>query len=259
MSKFKIVNLIDKIFVTISLFLLVFAWINFYMRSLWTSFILATIISIALINIIYFFINKKQTKINNIKVNNEKIDNMFLAFKLSSKEEKLNLLNKIYSVNFLTKIKKGVLFYEKDNKQHQIILATHFDKVDQRTLLNLLDENATNADCYDVICVSSEYINSNIYANKSINIINKEKLYKLFVETSVFPNTEMLAKNISKPKFKDILREFFVPSKSKSYFFCGLILIFSSIILPYHYYYIVFGSVFLLFSIICKLLPKFKD
>ena len=108
MSKFKIVNLIDKIFVTVTLFLLVFAWINFYMRSLWTSFILATIISIALINIIYFFINKKQTKINNIKVNNEKIDNMFLAFKLSSKEEKLNLLNKIYSVNILTKIKKGV-------------------------------------------------------------------------------------------------------------------------------------------------------
>ena len=259
MSKFKIVNLIDKIFVTISLFLLVFAWINFYMRSLWTSFILATITSIALINIIYFFINKKQTKINNIKVNNEKIDDMFLAFKLSSKEEKLNLLNKIYSISHQTKIKKGVLFYEKDNKQHQIILATHFDKVDQRTLLNLLDENAANADCYDVICVSSEYINSNIYANKSINIINKEKLYKLFVETSVFPNTEMLAKNISKPKFKDILREFFVPSKSKSYFFCGLILIFSSIILPYHYYYIVFGSVLLLFSIICKLLPKFKD
>lgn len=259
MSKFKIVNLIDKIFVTISLFLLVFAWINFYMRSLWTSFILATIISIALINIIYFFINKKQTKINNIKVNNEKIDNMFLAFKLSSKEEKLNLLNKIYSVNFLTKIKKGVLFYEKDNKQHQIILATHFDKVDQRTLLNLLDENATNADCYDVICVSSEYINSNIYANKSINIINKEKLYKLFVETGVFPNIDILTKNISKPKFKDILRKFFVPEKSKSYFFCGLILIFSSIILPYHYYYIVFGSVLLLFSIICKLLPKFKD
>lgn len=259
MSKFKIVNLIDKIFVTVTLFLLVFAWINFYMRSLWTSFILATIISIALINIIYFFINKKQTKINNIKVNNEKIDNMFLAFKLSSKEEKLSLLNKIYSVNYPTKFKKGVLFYEKDNKQHQIILATHFDKVDQRTLLNLLDENATNADCYDVICVSSEYINSNIYANKSIEIINKEKLYKMFVETSVFPNTEMLAKNISKPKIKDILREFFVPSKSKSYFFCGLILIFSSIILPYHYYYIVFGSVLLLFSIICKLLPKFKD
>lgn len=259
MSKFKIINLIDKIFITVALFLLVFAWINFYMRSLWISFIVATIISITLINIIYFFINKKQTKINDLKVNNEKIDDMFLAFKLSSKEEKFNLLNKIYSISHQTKIKKGVLFYEKDNKQHQIILATHFDKVNQKTLLNLLDENATNVDCYDIICASSEYINPNIYTNKSILITNKEKLYKLFVETGVFPNIEILTKNISKPKFKDILRKFFVPEKSKSYFFCGLILIFSSIILPYHYYYIVFGSVLLMFSIICKLLPKFKD
>ena len=259
MSKFKIVNLIDKIFITVALFLLVFAWTNFYMRSLWISFIVATIISITLINIIYFFINKKQTEINDLKVNNEKIDDMFLAFKLSSKEEKLNLLNKIYSIRHQTKIKKGVLFYEKDNKQHQIILATHFDKVNQKTLLNLLDENATNVDCYDIICASGEYINPNIYTNKSILITNKEKLYKLFVETGVFPNIEILTKNISKPKFKDILRKFFVPEKSKSYFFCGLILIFSSIILPYHYYYIVFGSVLLMFSIICKLLPKFKD
>ena len=171
----------------------------------------------------------------------------------------MNLLNKIYSIRHQTKIKKGVLFYEKDNKQHQIILATHFDKVNQKTLLNLLDENATNVDCYDIICASSEYINPNIYTNKSILITNKEKLYKLFVETGVFPNIEILTKNISKPKFKDILRKFFVPEKSKSYFFCGLILIFSSIILPYHYYYIVFGSVLLMFSIICKLLPKFKD
>ena len=92
MSKFRIVNLIDKIFLTISLFLLCFAWINFYLRSLWTSFILSTIISIALISVIYFFINRKQTKIKNIKVNNEKIDTTFLAFKLTSKEEKLKLL-----------------------------------------------------------------------------------------------------------------------------------------------------------------------
>ena len=259
MSKFRIVNLIDKIFLTISLFLLCFAWINFYLRSLWTSFILSTIISIALISVIYFFINRKQTKIKNIKVNNEKIDTTFLAFKLTSKEEKLKLLNKIYSKNFETKIKKGTLFYNKDNKTHQVILATHFEKLDQRTLVNLLDENISEVDCYDIICNKTEFVNLNIFAKKSVEIINKENLYKLFVENDIFPDIDMLAKNINKPKFKDILRQFFVPSKSKSYFLCGLILLLSSIILPYHYYYIIFGSVLLIFSVICKLIPKFKD
>ncbi len=259
MSKFKIINLIDKVFVTTAIFLIVFGWINFYLRSLWTSFILSTIISLALVYILYFFMERKQTKTKNEKASIERINLMFLAFKLSTKEEKIRLLNQIYSKSYQTKVKKGVLFYEKENKTHQIILATHIGKIDQHALLNLMDENIDKADCYEIICENSEYLNTEILAGKKVEIINKNHLYSMFFNADIYPNVEILAKNINKPKFKDIVRQIFNPIKSKSYFFCGLILIFSSIILPYHYYYIIFGSMLLLFSVICKLLPKFKD
>lgn len=259
MSKFKIVNLLDKIFVTIALFLIIFAWINFYLHSLWTSFVLSTLISIALIYVLYFFINRKQIRIANKKADEEVVNFNFLAFKLSIKDEKINLLNQIYSKTSKTSINNGVLYYKQENTIHQVIIATHMDKLDQHILLNILDSQATNADCYDIICEKVDLINLNIYANKKVEIINKEKLYKLFVNSNIYPNVNNLAKNISKAKFKDVVRQIFAPPKSKSYFFCGLILIFSSIILPYHYYYIVFGSMLLLFSIICKILPKFTN
>jgi len=66
---------------------------------------------------------------------------------------------------------------------------------------------------------------------------------------------------MEKQKFniKTLALNLFVPQKAKSYLFCGSILIFSSIILPYNYYYIIVGSMLLMFGIICKLLPKIRD
>ena len=50
MSRFKIINLFDKIFVTSAIFLIIFAWINFYIRDLYTTFILSIILIIRLYN-----------------------------------------------------------------------------------------------------------------------------------------------------------------------------------------------------------------
>jgi len=61
-----------------------------------------------------------------------------------------------------------------------------------------------------------------------------------------------------KLNFKTILKNFIQPKKSKQFFWCGFVLIFSSIILPFKTYYLIFGSLFLLASIACKVIPKFK-
>lgn len=260
MSKFKVVNLIDKLFVSTCIFLIIFAWINFYIHSLWATFFLSLIFSFSCVYVLYFIIERKQTKNQSIKHNEENINEKFLLFKLSPKIKKLELLKKILSVDYQVSLKNTTLTYTKDNKTHLIIIATQFDRLSNNEFLNLLDENAstTNYDFIDIICNEYSIIRTDIFTDKKIVLINKEKLFnEYFVRYNTYPENNNINLSISKLKFKEILKGFFVPSKAKSYFFCGLILVFSSIILPYHAYYVVVGSMLLMFSIICKLMKKF--
>lgn len=261
MSKFKIVNLFDKIFVSVSIFLIIYAWLNFYIRNLFSTFILSLIFSSAIIFVLYYFLNKKQERVKLSKKSTDEMNKSFLSFRLTPKKEKLDLLYQIFSREYETKLDNGILSYVKDDKKHIVLIATHIDRINENELINLVDEFVNlNFDVIDIICQDvSQNINSNIFIDKKIVFLTKEKLYTdYFSKYSIFPDDSKIDTSITKLKFRDILKNFFLPEKARSYFFCGLILIFSSIILPYHIYYILFGSTLLIFAIVCKLLPKIK-
>lgn len=261
MSKFKIVNLFDKIFVSVSIFLIIYAWLNFYIRNLFSTFILSLIFSSAIIFVLYYFLNKKQERVKLNKKSTDEMNKSFLSFRLTPKKEKLDLLYQIFSREYETKLDNGILSYVKDEKKHIVLIATHIDRINENELINLVDEFVNlDFDVIDIICKDvSQNINSNIFIDKKIVFLTKEKLYTdYFSKYSIFPDDSKIDTSITKLKFRDILKNFFLPEKARSYFFCGLILIFSSIILPYHIYYILFGSTLLIFAIVCKLLPKIK-
>ena len=261
MSKFKIVNLFDKIFVSVSIFLIIYAWLNFYIRNLFSTFILSLIFSSAIIFVLYYFLNKKHERVKLSKKSTDEMNKSFLSFRLTPKKEKLDLLYQIFSREYETKLDNGILSYVKDEKKHIVLIATHIDRINENELINLVDEFVNlNFDVIDIICQDvSQNINSNIFIDKKIVFLTKEKLYTdYFSKYSIFPDDSKIDTSITKLKFRDILKNFFLPEKARSYFFCGLILIFSSIILPYHIYYILFGSTLLIFAIVCKLLPKIK-
>lgn len=261
MSKFKIVNLFDKIFVSVSIFLIIYAWLNFYIRNLFSTFILSLIFSSAIIFVLYYFLNKKQERVKLNKKSTDEMNKSFLSFRLTPKKEKLDLLYQIFSREYETKLDNGILSYVKDDKNHIVLIATHIDRINENELINLVDEFVNlDFDVIDIICQDvSQNINSNIFIDKKIVFLTKEKLYTdYFSKYSIFPDDSKIDTSITKLKFRDILKNFFLPEKARSYFFCGLILIFSSIILPYHIYYILFGSTLLIFAIVCKLLPKIK-
>ncbi len=261
MSKFKIVNLFDKIFVSVSIFLIIYAWLNFYIRNLFSTFILSLIFSSAIIFVLYYFLNKKHERVKLNKKSTDEMNKSFLSFRLTPKKEKLDLLYQIFSREYETKLDNGILSYVKDDKKHIVLIATHIDRIKENELINLVDEFVNlDFDVIDIICQDvSQNINSNIFIDKKIVFLTKEKLYTdYFSKYSIFPDDSKIDTSITKLKFRDILKNFFLPEKARSYFFCGLILIFSSIILPYHIYYILFGSTLLIFAIVCKLLPKIK-
>lgn len=261
MSKFKIINLFDKLFISISIFLIIYAWINFYVRNLWTTFFLSLIFSAACVFVLYYFLNKKQEKVELGKKNTDEMNKSFLSFRLTTRKQKMELLYNLLSKEFNTKLDNGILTYIKDEKKHLVIVATHIERISENDLINLVDEFLDiDVDVIDIICNDvNPNINSKIFVDKKIIFITKQKLYlDYFSKYQIFPDNSKIDTSITKLRFKDILNNMFIPQKAKSYFFCGLILIFSSIILPYHIYYIVFGSLLLIFSILCKILPKLK-
>ena len=262
MSKYRIVNLIDKIFISVAIFLIIYAWINFYIRNLWTTFFLSLIFTFAVLFILFYFTEKKQNKLSLNKKNVDDMNKYFLAFRLSAKTKKIELLEKILSKTTKTQVQNEKLYFFSKDKKNLAILSTHIDKMTQSNLIELLDQNyEEDVDDFYIFCNEiNPNVNTKIFTNKTIHLIDKQTLYKdYFLKYNIFPDDSNLAKGITKLKFIDILKGMFTPNKARSYFFCGLILIFSSIILPYHIYYLIFGSMLLLFSIICKILPKFKN
>ena len=99
---------------------------------------------------------------------------------------------------------------------------------------------------------------SKIFKDKDINFINKSELFAILKNANIQLDDSNINSTVNKIKFKDILQGIFTPNKARGYFLCGLVLIFSSIILPYHVYYVVVGSMLMLFSVICKILPFFE-
>ena len=260
MSKFKIVNLIDKLFITVASFLIIYAWLNFYIRDLSFTFILSVVFSLAFTYVLFFILEKKNNKKRVTAKLTEEINKNFLAFRLLSLKEKLNLLNKILSIDYETKQTSKSILYNKGKLTYCTILATHIKCITQEDLINIFEQSKTKVDCLEIICneVASN-VNANLIKNLKIEFINKTKLFNdFFLKYNLYPNTSILNEKELKLNWKYIFKNLFHEQKSKRYFFLGFILIFSSLILPFKTYYLIFGSGFLLCSILCKLIKKFK-
>lgn len=262
MSKFRIVNLIDKLFISVSAFLIIYAWINFYLRDLWATFILSLIFTSAILFVFNYFLNKKKSNV--LKQNKlvEEINTHFLIFKLNSTNKKINLLKEILSKEYNPVAKNNTISYIKENKKHLLILSTNLHSVNNNNLIEIIENYLDyNVEIFEIVCNEvSNNINANLFTNKQIKFITKKMLYTdYFLKYNIFPDQANINLKASKFSLSIFLKNLFTPSKARGYFFCGFVLIFSSIILPYHYYYLIIGSILMSFALICKLLQKFKD
>lgn len=261
MSKFRIINLFDKIFITITIFLITYAWINFFIRNLYLTFVLSLIFTFSITFILFYLTNKKAQKQNISKTYLKDVDEKFLAFRLLSSSEQINLINTILAKDETIKINSRNLTFSKNNKQHQIVIATEQEKLSQHTLINLISNRNKNTEILQIICEDFEpNLNTNLLDNLTVEIITKKMLYdKFFLTHNIFPNTSNLSKQTKRIGVKNFFKNFFKANKSKGYFLCGLVLIFSSIILPFHIYYLIFGTTLLIFSLLCKIIPLLKN
>ena len=256
MSRFKIVNTFDRIFVSICVFLLIYAWINFFVRNLWFSFVFALILSSAILFVLFYLLEKSKTKKNLMKTRAANIEQNFLCFRLMRLKEKLEFVKNILSVAHDAKVFKDSVIFSEDTEQSQVFIATNERVLSEQSLYSIIEKIEKETKNVYIIC---ESMNPNLCCSplKNINIkfLDKVSFYDEYLTKSPTPlDTSKLNMPVKKT-FKIILQNVFIPNKAKQYFFYGIILIFSSLILPYTTYYLIFGSLFLLFAIACKLRP----
>lgn len=255
MSKYKIVNLIDKLFVTFTSFLIIYAWLNFYVRDLISTLILSIIFSFATTYLIFYLSNKKQSKKHLAQEKKQLIDKTFLAYKLTPTKDKLKLISKIFCTDLDYKIVKNVLTFSNAKSSYSIVV---FDNkiLQQDDLLNLLSTYEIKTKNLIVICENfSTAINCKILKNLNIQIIDKDSLFLNYFEpNNIYPNCDILDDTVFKPNIKNLYKKLFQAKKSKQYFWLGFLMIFTSFILPFKIYYLLFGSGFLICSILCKIL-----
>ena len=260
MTKFKIINFIDKLFITFSSFLVIYAWINFYIRDILTTFILSLIFSVSCTYILFWILEKKKNKKLLSAKEKEEINKNFLAFRIMPLKEKIALVNKILSINFETKANSKCIIYNNNEETHTIIFATNLTQINQENLINILEEHSIKTTHLEIVCQDmNSNVNCKFLNNLKIEFINKTKLYNdFFKKHNIFPNTSILNNKELKFNWKMVFKNLLHEQKAKRYFILGFVLIFSSLILPFKTYYLIFGTAFLICSILCKILAKFK-
>lgn len=261
MKESKLIKLIDRTFISFCLFLLLYAWINFYLRNLLATFIISSVLTASIVFIIFTHLSSKAKSRSNLESVQIDIDKNFLAFSLLPENEKANLIKTILDREHLTKIEKNKVYYNIDNKKICIAFLNN-DISNQNDLIYAVNELTLSG--VDKIClvanVTNQNIETRILKNTEIEIIDKTKLYTdFFLKYEIYPDKTNLVEKNDKINLAKILSKILDENRAKSYFFVGLILVFSSIIIPFRTYYLIFASIFLCLAIACKIIPIFRQ
>jgi len=259
MSRFKFFNLIDIIVISLIIFLITFAIIQYLIVNLVLSLILSIILSVAILMVAKIMITKKQKKkiaLGEDKVNTEIYN---INFKTYSDVKKLSFVKNFIDKSYSPKIVGKHIDFVKDNEKHMMIVETNEEKITENFLYNLLKTYLTKTQNLIIVCnnyddAAKETCNS--IKNIKIKFINKYDFYLKCKENNlkIIENIKIIK---NKLKIKEIFKNFFNVSHFKGFFVGGLIMLLTSFIVPFRIYYLIFGIILLIFSLICKF-NKFK-
>ncbi|MBQ8522383.1 MAG: hypothetical protein IJ458_01820 [Clostridia bacterium] len=258
MSKFKFVNIIDTIFLSVTTFLIIFAWIQFFIKNFMLSLVISTIISITVIFVIKWFKSKKHSAKQNQLNTNSRLACFKLAIQTMPSTKLTTTIKKLIPSKYLPKINKGDISFVKDNSTHTFTFH-YSSELSEAKLLELIKTKKSN----NLVIFCSHFNQdtiaiANAFKNKHIELINLEQLFEIFNNKNIEIDTSHIDLNKHKITLREILKNSLSRNKSKGYFISGLVLLFTSLIIPYRLYYVIFSSILFLLSLVCRFKPTAK-
>ena len=167
MSKFKIISIMDTIFISFVIMLIIFAWVQFFVRNFLLSLIVSTALSIAIILLVRQLRLRKHNAIN-LKISQQTNFNIFKLILLTSPTLKIaTIIKNMLPSQYNPKITKSDINFVKNDTTHTFTFC--FINLDETKLLELIKTyTAKNLTIFCNSCDNSIYHLTKVFKNKTI-------------------------------------------------------------------------------------------
>ena len=261
--KLKLSSIFSIFFRLLVIFFAIFIWIRYFVESLILSVFLTVCTTFLIDFLIHFILNKKKY-ISNLKneeiIKIEQIKNTFILWQ----ENKTTIFFlKMLQNKFEVKKESKFLLLKKDKQI--IAIRTQFmyrnfcvdDLIDFTVKIKkynpiklIVCSSAFDKDCFSI---SKNFDIDIILLDAEQTYINFLKKYEYFPTTLIKLNT-----NNTGATFKSLFSNAISRTKTKGYFFASVLLLLSSFIIKFNFYYAIMSSLLLILSAISFFSPKFK-
>jgi len=250
--KTKFSYIIDFIFKVVSIFLISFIWIRLFEHNLTLIIIYSALITLVL-SLISTIISVKKIKKENLS-NEENLNFKNAIYKLNfySKPQLLTFFNNMIKNKFKTTKNTDFILLENDNKKIGLFFNFNFETTD-KNFISLIYRKIKVNKLNKVLIFSNDFTKETKelcenFKDIKFSLLNASDTYKFMKKYNSLPSNEIEQVKKTKYKFKDFLYIAFNKSKTKRYFFTGIIFLISSIFMRYNIYYLVFTTLMFLFA-----------
>ena len=245
-NKTIISKISNNIFLLLTILILSFIWINYYIRNLYVS-LMSAIIVLAFFCIIYYpiriFLNRKKTSSKYSTLQKTDLKTQLL---LGTYLENIKLISKIFSLGILTQTENNNHYISSNNED--IFLLFNSENITEQDIIQSV--KLRKSDFVKVFCINTPSFPR--IKNLQISVYDLDKILDEINKNNLTIDKNVVLEKTAKLSLKDYLCIIFCNKRSKGYFCFGFLLLFSSLFTPYHTYYIIIGTIMLIVSIFSR-------
>lgn len=261
--KVKLSSIFSIFFRLLVIFFVIFIWIRYFVESLILSVFLSVGATFLMDFFIHFILNKKKY-ISNLK-NEEiiKIEQIKNTFILWQESKTTTFFLKMFQNEFDVKKESKFLILKKEEQTIAIKTQFMYRNFCVDDLIDFVSKTKKYNPSKLIIC-SSEFDKDCFSISKNFDIeiilLDAEQTYINFLKKyDCFPSP-LVKSNITNTgtTFKSLFSNAISRSKTKGYLFASVLLLLSSFIIKFNFYYAIMSSLLLILSVISFFSPKFK-
>ncbi len=261
--KFSISTVFSMLFRISLIFLISFIWARYYIDSLYLAIFVSALATIMIDIFIKLLSTKHQTSLSLKKKELEKIEDCRNSFLFGEEKQTLDFYYKLAKSKHEATKKKEYILIEHDNGEKIVLFPFYTYRKFAIDDLIFCINKIKNIGCTKLVICTNEYDGTvNKFADKislNILILNCEQTYlKLLKVYDFYPEKIIELKTSQKNSIKDLLAYSLNKKRTKGYFLASCIMLFSSFLVKYNIYYIIFSTLLLILSLISFINPKFN-
>ena len=249
MKKTKISIYFDSLLISFSSFVVLFLWINQKIKNAKTSFFVCIFITMLIFYVIFKHLNNKY---NLSKIKSFEQKHAFSCL------EKLTFSSEEFCQNFINSLLNSHTLSDKLFENEQFYFCINLKTISDENLFHCANNFFLKTSMSKpLIFITNEQSDSfqKLISNSPIKYKSADfyELYSLMKHNNYYPeninNSKVRQKNLK--NFKNKLSQSLSRKSFFKYFISGLSLIILSIYIPFSFYYLLFGSLLFIFSILC--------